>query len=212
MSYILDALRKSETERSLGAYAPAKDPAFEITDRSSSRLRSALIVAAVGAIGGLTLFWLFLDKPRSESGATVDQVLTATRPAATPRESVPTAADRSTRELAQEAVVPTVHTTPKPAKRVVTTTPVSPASGPQGANDDVKFLRLMPASFRSRLPKLEINIHVYSPDLSQQILFINNHEVKPGQRVDGGAVLEAITPDGAILRLEHTRFKLPRPS
>jgi len=209
MSYILDALRKSETERSLGAYAPAKDPAFEITDRSSSRLRSALIVAAIGAIGGLTLFWLFLDKPRSESGATPDQEPTATRPAATPLNPNPTVADRSTRELAQEAVVPSVRTTPKPTKRMVATTP---AADPQGANDDVKFLRLMPASFRSRLPKLEINIHVYSPDLPQQILFINNHEVKPGQRVDGGAVLEAITPDGAVLRLDDTRFKLPRPS
>jgi len=212
MSYILDALRKSETERSLGAYAPAKDPAFEITDRSSSRLRSALIVAAVGAISGLTLFWLFLDKPRPGGGTTPDQVPTAMRPAATPRESVPTVADRSTRELAQETVVPSVRTTPKPAKRAITAPPVTPASGPQGANDDVKFLRLMPASFRSRLPKLEINIHVYSPDLSQQILFINNREVKPGQRVDGGAVLEAITPDGAVLRLDDTRFKLPRPS
>ena len=204
MSYILDALRKSETERSLGDYAPAKDPAFDISDRSPSRLRSATVVAAVGAVIGLGLFWVFSSRPV--------EVVATLKPASPPvvSDGANSQSDNSAlppgqaHDLVRETVVPPVATVKKPL--------AAPPAKAIAKDDAVKFLRAMPASFRSRLPKLEINIHVFSPEQSQQILFINNHEVRPGQRVDGGAILEQITTDGAILRLDNTRFKLPRPS
>jgi len=210
MSYILDALRKSETERSLGEYVPAKDPAFDITDRSPSRLRSILVVAAVGAAAGLGLFWLVVDRPASVAVPSTVSPPVAGAPVGSTAEKG-TAAPSQRRALAQEAIIPSA---PADRKPLAAAAKQSSSPAPARAKEDnaVKFLRAMPATFRSRLPKLEINIHVYSPDLAQQILYVNNHEVKPGQRVDGGAVLESITPDGAVLRLDDTRFKLPRPS
>jgi len=210
MSYILDALRKSETERSLGDYAPAKDPAFDITDRAPSRLRGAAIVAVIGATAGLTLFWLFQGP-----AGTIATPTTAVPPSGSVKSSAVAANSTlppgQAGQLSRETAVPSTSTRKQSSSSTARVAP--PANSAAAANgDSVKFLRAMPSSFRSRLPKLEINIHVYSPDLTQQILYVNNHEVKPGQRVDGGAILESITPDGAILRLDDTRFKLPRPS
>jgi hypothetical protein len=58
---------------------------------------------------------------------------------------------------------------------------------------------------------MAVTIHVYSPQESQRILFINNHEYHQGSLIEGGARVEAIVPDGVVLSYQGERFKLPRP-
>jgi hypothetical protein len=58
---------------------------------------------------------------------------------------------------------------------------------------------------------MAVTIHVYSPQESQRILFINNHEYHKGSLIEGGVLVEAIVPDGAVLSYQGERFKLPRP-
>ena len=70
----------------------------------------------------------------------------------------------------------------------------------------------LPEAFRNSLPPLNVNIHVYSPDESQRILYINNRQVQQGERIQAGVLIEEIVQDGVILRFRGQRFKLPRPS
>jgi general secretion pathway protein B len=74
------------------------------------------------------------------------------------------------------------------------------------------WLSSLPEAFRNSLPPLNVNIHVYSPDESQRILYINNRQVQQGERIQAGVLIEEIVQDGVILRFRGQRFKLPRPS
>jgi len=60
------------------------------------------------------------------------------------------------------------------------------------------------------LPNMRLDIHVYSNKPSERFVFINMHRYSEGQRLSEGLVLERITPEGAILNSQGTRFVLPR--
>ncbi|WP_461575985.1 general secretion pathway protein GspB [Sulfuricaulis sp.] len=84
--------------------------------------------------------------------------------------------------------------------------PAAPAE-----TDDAPLLQQMPTDFQRALPPLRVSIHVYAPDPSQRILFINNRQYHQGDRVDGNIRVEEIVPDGVILSFQGQRFKLGRP-
>ena len=83
---------------------------------------------------------------------------------------------------------------------------------PVQGTGEAPWLSSLPQAFRSSLPPLAVNIHVYSPDRSQRILYINNRPVRQGERIEGGVVVEEIVYDGVVLQYHGQRFKLPRPS
>jgi hypothetical protein len=55
-----------------------------------------------------------------------------------------------------------------------------------------------------------VNIHVYTPDESQRMLYINNRQYRRGEFI-GGVLIEDITPDGVLVNYHGVRFKLERP-
>jgi general secretion pathway protein B len=69
----------------------------------------------------------------------------------------------------------------------------------------------MAADFARSVPVLVVNIHVYSPDPAQRVLYINNKAVREGEAVADNIYVENITADGVVLQRLGTRFKLPRP-
>jgi hypothetical protein len=111
---------------------------------------------------------------------------------------------------------PAVRATPSPTATIVPPVPSMPVDRrpPRAIPEagEAPWLSELPASFRERLPSLVVNIHVYSPKVSQRILYINNRPCRPGQEIDGGVVVEDILPDGVLLRFDHQRFRLPRPT
>jgi len=217
MSSILDALKKSERQRSLGRDLifrnASPNAAPRLTGFSVAVLATLLIL--ILAIG-LLLFSLRepvplplaaapaeAPVPSSEVGASgVDQRKTTTVP-------VPTL-DSQAGVRAQAASLP--------EKSVSTSTP-SVVEAPRVVAErqvtgtgETPWLSSLPQTFRSNLPPLVVNIHVYSPDRSRRILYINNRPVQQGTRIEGGVVVEEIMQDGVVLQFRGQRFKLPRPS
>lgn len=80
------------------------------------------------------------------------------------------------------------------------------------ASGAVPWFSSLPNSFRSTLPPLVVNIHVYSPEPSQRILYVNNRPAREGERIENEVVVEEIVHDGVVLQYRGQRFKLPRPS
>lgn len=215
MSSILDALKKSERQRSLGRdlifrNAPP-DTRPRLTRRALVVLGTLLLV--VIAIG--MLLFSLRTNDLSESASTVSM------PQAAPQDGSPSIA------------TPAPVTTPKlvPALRLETaqdlvdqaravnreapalkspTTRAEPDSPIQ--SEQAPWLSSLPEDFRGNLPPLEVNIHVYSPLESQRILYINNRPVQQGERIQAGVMVEEIVQDGVVLRFRGQRFKLPRPS
>jgi len=87
-----------------------------------------------------------------------------------------------------------------------------PAKTSNGMNtyDDLPFLWEKPESFRNGI-SLAVSIHVYAEEPSQRILFINDKEYKVGEQTQQGPRIESIEPQGVILSYRGEYFKLPRP-
>lgn len=210
MSTLLEALKKSERARRVGrapAYREVGAPATSFALRWVS-LVAVLTLAAVLVWSG----WIVTRPPAPVAVSTPDSTVVAGS-AAVHTQPPPAAAVVSGGRV---PVAPPVKSAPSAA---MTTAPSVPSarvgSRPASAipeTGEAPWLRELPASFRDRLPPLVVNIHVYSPNASQRILYINNHPCRPGQEIDGGVVVEDILPDGVLLRFDNQRFRLPRPS
>lgn len=80
---------------------------------------------------------------------------------------------------------------PAPAERAPSPRPQSAAGSGQEA-----------------IAKLRLQLLVYSDAPADRLVFINNRKYLEGQSVDGGATIERITPDGAVLSYQGERFVL----
>jgi general secretion pathway protein B len=61
---------------------------------------------------------------------------------------------------------------------------------------------------RGGVPPLHLDLHVYSNVVAQRFIFVNSRKYKQGDTLQEGPVVEEITPDGAVLNLGGSRFKL----
>jgi hypothetical protein len=58
---------------------------------------------------------------------------------------------------------------------------------------------------------LRLEVFVYAERPEDRLVFINSRKYVEGQQVDGGYLLEAITPEGALLSQDGQRFLLRAP-
>ena len=227
MSSILDALKKSERQRSLGRdlifRSASPDAAPRLTGFAVAVLAALLLLAvAIGALlfslreaelppPAITSAEVPAPSTASGTGASPVNTMAATVPApAALTETVPGLGSQTHTH---------VQATPLPEKSARTTAP-SAVDAPGTAADpwpakgtgEAVWLASLPEAFRSSLPALTVNIHVYSPNESQRILYINNRQARQGERIEGGVVVEEIVHDGVVLQYRGQRFKLPRPS
>jgi general secretion pathway protein B len=226
MSSILDALKKSERQRSLGRDLIFRNASHDATPRLTGFAVAVLfaLVLLVVAIGAL-LFSLRepelpvallpaekstppADNPTSTKQGSGDAKV-AVAPAA-PADAVP-GVDSTTHSGSQTAPALSKPVSPKLEKFV--DAPPSPVQArPAQGSGSIPWISDLPNGFRNSLPPLAVNIHVYSPDRTKRILYINNHPVKQGDQIEGGVIIEEIVHDGVVLQYRGQRFKLPRPS
>lgn len=238
MSYILDALRKSQQARQPGT-KPRTGAVHNITlSLPVSGWWLALgIVLLLALLTVALIFWRntvgSLPEAPVES-APSGPVAAAPVPAPPPStpvvvEKTPVSSPASAKEivpvsdLSEQAKVSVPARPPKkimavrPEKKPVKTeriessrTSVASAAIPL-ETDNTPLLQDMPRDFQRALPPLAVTIHVYSHDPSQRILFINNREYRQGSEFEGGIRVEDIVPDGAVLSFRGEHFKLSRP-
>ncbi len=229
MSYILDALRKSEQERQRGTVGRPGGPVHDVS--LPWRGGWLLVIGVILLLFLLAAAVIYLHSPdrRISSEAAV---------AATPPSVVPTAVSPASeaiavapppvaevkkespvRDLEEQTQVPVPVISKKPGneprRKAAAIMPrhSSQADGPDVLleTDNTPLLQQMPPEMQRAIPPMTVTIHVYSPQESQRILFINNREYHKGNLIEGGARVEAIVPDGVVLSYQGERFKLPRP-
>ena len=57
-------------------------------------------------------------------------------------------------------------------------------------------------------PPLHLDLHVYYPEPSRRVVFISGARYREGDRINGGAVVREIVPDGVVLEDRGRRFLL----
>lgn len=240
MSYILDALRKSQQARQPGT-APRTGAVHNISlaPPVSGWWLALGIVLLFGLLVAAYLFWRStvgnLSSPPPEPVTSETNEPVAAAPASAPVPTTPVAVGKPVpapeapakktipvADLAEQAKVPVPIAPPKkvatarPEKKSVAsrrpeTGKTTAAAAVPLIMDDTPLLQQMPQDFQRALPSLAVTIHVYSQEESQRILFINNREYRKGSQIEGGIRVEDIVPDGAVLSYRGERFKLSRP-
>jgi general secretion pathway protein B len=106
-------------------------------------------------------------------------------------------------------------TTPEPSlvRRAPAATAASAAGararvGPEPAG--VPSINELPTNALAGLPRLNIDLHVYSADAVQRFVVVNGQRLREGEALREGPLLERITADGVVLNHQGTRFLLPR--
>ncbi len=236
MSYILDALKRADAERTRGAVpglharqlpgsgyiAPmhTRHPVWLLT-------AGAALLAAVAV--GLWLWRTPPEAPRRPEPLAAAPVAPAAKPLpmATqaarhpppPTQPAVTAkAQGSSQNAAGQAVLPPPMGT-SPARNAATTaanpaaaTTAAPAVAtsvaPPAAPVATPLLSELPDTLRSQVPALTITGTVYAEDPKQRLLLVNNQVLPQGSVVAPELTLEDIRPRSSVFNFRGTRFRV----
>lgn len=225
MSFILDALRKSETERQRQNGPGLIDAGY----RPPAARRSPWIplLVAVLAANLAIMGFLFLRKPAGTTQAVTSApqeeraVQQAAPAAALPAGALP-ADEADDDAYAAIAALPALEpedgdegadgigqAPPAPAAAAsAAPEAVQPASGI--ISEGLPSVETLVAEGSLSLPEMRLDMHVFAPGADGRFVFINMRKYVEGERLDEGPRLEEITRDGVILSLDGRRFVLNR--
>jgi len=226
MSYILEALKKADQERTAGS-VPDLETAHA-TDRVEKKSPQGVrFIAALLLVNGIFLA-LYLGRD-DRAGSPVDvapatpgaphlavapdpQPVAPATPAGRLPPSMPAAPIDPPPSL--PAVPPAV-----PAQIEVTTLPPAPAvtavelpmPAPVPPARDAGAGKLpywgeLTLEFRQEFSPPQLDVHVYADEPARRFILVKLHKYREGERLESGALLEEITPDGLRLSFRGTRF------
>jgi general secretion pathway protein B len=206
MSFILDALKKSEAERQQAAGAEFSD--VPTSSNESPSFRWVWILAGLLAVNVAVLLGILL-RPQPEPQVTqlpepVDTtpaVESKPAPAASFEERVSRArAELAASDQAQTPAAPLPAAQPEPAA----------ATPPPPSRERIRTIDELRLSGELQMGELHLDIHVYSDNPADRFVFVNMVKHREQSRLSQGPVVSEITPDGVILDYEGKTFLLPR--
>ncbi len=233
MSYILDALKKSEQQRGQQAI-----PNVQTVHSSSLNYRDEkktywpyLLIAAV-ILNLIAIVYFITDKGNisenntllvhdtapnnAEKTIAVNNIQTVA-PAVTPEEQIINTTKTNTiiEPEKPETIVPA---TTVAVKKKTSSTNNSEVLAPRSSSNTrvnkrpvqvqkeiIDFYDL-PDSIQQQLPAIVVSAHIYSTNPLQRSIVINNNFMEEGEYVIDNLILHEITPNGAIFDYEDTRF------
>ncbi|MFY9327204.1 MAG: general secretion pathway protein GspB [Georgfuchsia sp.] len=222
MSYILDALRKSDQQRQRGATPTLLTPqaASVVTGRrlSMPHVLLAVLLMGVGIVVGALRPWQSEPPAATQAPLTVQAArppVATTQPKSTLRPSpAPVQVPMPIPSEPQLPVQITAPAMPPPAS-VAPPVPVAvPALPPATEKPDaavaqeqkVMTMAELPLSIQQEIPNMSISVHAYSRSAQERLLGINDRMLREGDFLIPGLQLEQITPDGMIMRYKGYRF------
>ena len=214
MSFILDALKKSESDRQR---QNSPDSAFvpTVPDKSSSS-RWLLFVGILLAINVVVLLFVFL-KPVATNNETTQVIAEKNQESLS--DEGPTFQDLvANARIEQPRSSPSPITEAAPEKYRNESAPApagtnaaTPSSDPPTTRgNDYKTLNEVRADGSVKLPDLHLDIHVYSANPGDRFVFINMDKYVEKATLSEGPTVFEIIPEGVILDHLGTRFLLPR--
>jgi len=212
MSFILDALRKSETERQRQATPSLADAQYQVNKKKRGIWVPALvaILAANLLIIGYMLFDDSRDAGHTSQPADESASGVVERPLTIPAEEF--SGDRT---IAVETPMeePVIAAPAEPATKIVAAAEPVTDSASSGMSPALAFLPSMQQltlSGQLSLSPLHLDIHVYAGQVEKRFIFINMNKYREGDRLEEGPTVEEITTTGVILLHQGNRFTLER--
>ena len=211
MSFILDALRKSETDRQ--QQGGAELSGVPTNPQSPSVPRWLWIVGLLLTINLVVLIGLLIkpdtstpQQTLSSNGNTAALPIASDPPRPSFEEQVATARKNPP---SQQAEVPVVEAK-ESAQNFVKPVLISQDPSTVAASDLYPTFQEVRARGAIELPDLHLDIHVFSPVPDDRFVFINMAKLREGSTLAEGPVVAEIAPGGVVLRHEGQMFLLPR--
>jgi general secretion pathway protein B len=207
MSFILDALKKSETERL------RKDaPGIASIPHGGRQARSSRWVWLI--LGLLAINLVVLAGLLYKANPATPVVSTPTVPIVRQADEAPVPAPVATVEVTPEQTEPAEASTDaaiqEPANQPITSsTNIMPPQSGSVDNGLDSFNELRAKGVLS-LPDMHLDIHVYSGQPADRFVFVNMTKYKENATLTEGPVIQEITADGVVLRHQGITFLLPR--
>src|SRR5215210_7051926 len=221
MSFILDALKKSETERqrqSGPGFFQVKVAAPKASWPAWAYALGGLLAINIGVVAWLMLRQpsraAVVETPPAQTAAPVTQA-PPPPPAAAPARELPAevaplietdtpvvAADTSTENLNPEDYEPAAE-------------PAAPASAAEahatrGTAEGLPTYEQVAGTPGNGLPELRLDLHVFAAKPQDRFILLNMHRLREGDSLPEGVRLDQITAGGAVLSFRKSKFVLER--
>ena len=221
MSFILDALKKSETDRQ--QQSSAEFSAVPTSPQSPSIPRWLWVIGILLAINIAVLVGLLLRPTPVVPQASLPPGDNTTVLPSTSKLPQPSFEEPSFEEPSFEEQVVAARQNPpdqQPALPVAEADDTSqnlvkpvlisqnPSSVP--ASELYPTIQEVRASGSIDLPELHLDIHVFSPEPDDRFVFVNMSKLREGSTLTEGPAVAEITPEGVVLSHEGQLFLLPR--
>ena len=220
MSYILEALKKSDQQRQRGA-----TPTLQVAQVTLAAPRRPMFIyygllAAVLLGAGIMIGWLRPWQPEQPLAATI---LLGTEPVAA-ISPIPISQQAAPAPL---TAPPEMHGAIKPNNPapVNSGTPGAAAPIPDKSMPDksisgksasiarvaqeqkaIPFAEL-PLPIQREIPAMTVQLHSYSGNPGERLVYVNSTRLREGDSLMPGLTLEQITPDGMIFSYKGYRFQ-----
>ncbi|MGK5077875.1 general secretion pathway protein GspB [Janthinobacterium sp. HLX7-2] len=220
MSYILEALKKSQAERQLGELPSIHAPQVQLQgSAAASTAQRAPVWLALGgmsvAVAAALLWWqpwqVATPTPAPAPAPAVAPaavVAVAAAPLALPPAPVATLV---TAPVAAPA--PRAASAPMPEpKRVAPPAPgvaAAPAAPVPAVDESVPGMRDLPEPIQRQIPPIAIGGYIYSKNPSDRLLLIDKVLRHEGEELAPGLVLEKLQPKAAIFSFKGYRYRVP---
>ena len=214
MSFILDALKKSENDRQQRGSAE-----FAGVPTGNGRREGApawMWIVGVLLIVNLAVLVGILLRPDVGSADGPRSDIAAEEPAPLETLDAEPAPAGSTTDFASQvaAARESAPVQDDPVEDAVDPEPRAPTTGnvtiDQSASATLPTVQEVQARGLVSMPPLHVDIHVFSENAEDRFVFVNMVKHKEGSRLAEGPLVSEITPDGVILEHNGTRFLLPR--
>src|SRR5471032_2958250 len=203
MSYILEALKKSQAERQLGELPSIHAPqlplhhAHGVADNRHLPVWLALGAAVLAAL----LWWRPWQQP---APAAVLAPAPAPAPVVAPAPVPAPLAPAQAPAPVKAAPMPVPEPKPQPVARAEA---AAPASAP--SEDVIPGLRDLPEPIRQQIPPIVLGGYIYSKNPEDRLLLIDKVLRHEGEELAPGLVLEKLQPKAAIFNFKGYRYKMP---
>jgi len=218
MSFILDALKKSELDRQ-------RQTEPGLIDGGHTRARSRLPIwgLALGGLLGVNLLVLLVvlvrhekpsPAPTAHNGpATRDPAELSAAPGHTPKDYDPPDRAQTTAPVyAPEIPLSAAFDdTPKKPPPSVRHSPAIADSASDAERDEIlPSIGELNLSGAQALPELHLDVHVFATQSADRFVYVNMRKYKEGAVLQEGPKVERIRRDGVVLSYGGVRFLLPR--
>lgn len=228
MSYILEALKKSQAERQLGELPSIHAPQVQLHDgAASASARRTPVWLALGGVAVTVAAALLLWQPwqadaaAPAAAAVVPAVLAQAVPAPLPVAAPPAAVAPApvAAFVPPAATAAPVHHA-RPVAEPKQETPGQAVSPPVAApapavpptpsvEESVPGMRDLPEPIQRQIPAIAIGGYIYSKNPADRLLLIDKVLRHEGEELAPGLVLEKLQPKAAIFSFKGYRYRVP---